>query len=156
MKYAIALCLFALLPLWAIGQEGAGDLSNEDREKLKDGIGPQEAERDTLWELGGTFGFNVTQSYFENWAAGGQNSFSFTALTSLSAKYQKERHSWETTLDLAYGQLSQSTNRPIKTDDRIDLTSKYGFRSGSKNFYYSALFNFRTQFRPGFKIEDSK
>lgn len=156
MKYAIAICLAITFPFLALSQEIASNLSDEDREKLQDGLAPQEAEKDTLWDLGGTLGFNVTQSYFENWAAGGQNSFSFTALTSLFAKYQKDRHSWETTLDLAYGQLSQSTNRPIKTDDRIDLTSKYGYKSANKNFYYSALFNFRTQFRPGFEIEDGR
>ncbi|MCA1763331.1 MAG: DUF3078 domain-containing protein [Flavobacteriales bacterium] len=156
MKYAIAICLAITLPFLALSQGNAGNLSEEDREKLQDGLAPQESEKDTLWDLGGTLGFNVTQSYFENWAAGGQNSFSVTALTSLFAKYKKDRHSWETTLDLAYGQLSQSTNRPIKTDDRIDLTSKYGYKTGNKNFYYSALFNLRTQFRPGFKIEDGR
>ncbi|MFN2430368.1 MAG: DUF3078 domain-containing protein [Cryomorphaceae bacterium] len=156
MKYAIAICLAITFPFLAFSQENAGNLSEEDREKLQDGLAPQESEKDTLWDLGGTLGFNVTQSYFENWAAGGQNSFSVTALTSLFAKYKKDRHSWETTLDLAYGQLSQSTNRPIKTDDRIDLTSKYGYKTGNKNFYYSALFNLRTQFRPGFEIEDGR
>lgn len=156
MKYAIAICLAITLPFLALSQGNAGNLSEEDREKLQDGLAPQESEKDTLWDLGGTLGFNVTQSYFENWAAGGQNSFSVTALTSLFAKYKKDRHSWETTLDLAYGQLSQSTNRPIKTDDRIDLTSKYGYKTGNKNLYYSALFNLRTQFRPGFKIEDGR
>lgn len=156
MKYAIAILLAALLPFLAIAQENAGNLTDEDREKLQDGIGPDAAESDTIWDLGGTLGLKVTQSYFENWAAGGQNSFAFTALTSLYAKYKKDKHSWETTLDLAYGQLSQSSNRPIKTDDRIDMTSKYGYQAGNKDFYYSVLFNFRTQFRPGFEIEDGR
>jgi hypothetical protein len=59
-----------------------------------------------------------------------------------------------TNLDLAYGLLSQDGREPIKTDDRIDLTSKYGYETKNPHWLYSILFNFRTQFAPGFKIED--
>jgi len=130
------------------------NLTEEEKEKFENGIGPEKAETDTVWKLGGTAGLNISQSYFSNWAAGGQNTFSFTAITSLFAKYNKGKHSWETTLDMAYGQLSQGDNDPIKTDDRFDLTSKYGIQANHPHWYYSILFNFRTQFAPGYEIED--
>jgi hypothetical protein len=43
----------------------------------------------------------------------------------------------------------------MKTDDKIDILSKYG-REAFKNFYYSALMNFRTQMRPGYKYPDTE
>lgn len=143
-----------LLSLGSFAQGNASNLSDEEKKKFEDGIAPDSTPSDTLWRLGGTLGLNISQSYFSNWAAGGQNSFSFTAITSLFAKYNKDNHSWETTLDMAYGQLSQSSNDPIKTDDRFDLTSKYGIQAKHPHWYYSLLFNFRTQFMPGFTIED--
>ena len=40
-----------------------------------------------------------------------------------------------------------------KTDDKIDFLSKYG-REAFKNFYYAALFNFKTQWSPGYNYPD--
>ena len=37
----------------------------------------------------------------------------------------------------------------MKTDDRIDLMSRYG-RKVFKEFYYAGLLNFKTQFMPGY------
>lgn len=129
-----------------------GDLTTDDRDALAAPVG---LEQDSIWSLGGTFGLNFNQSYFSNWAAGGQNSISITGLASLYANYKKDRHSWTNTLDLAYGLIAQDNNSPIKTDDRIDFTSKYGYEASEGSaWYYSGLFNFRTQFDEGFTIED--
>lgn len=150
-KFAILLFASILLAGSTFAQS---NLSEEEKKKFENGIGPNAAPTDTVWKLGGTAGLNINQTYFSNWASGGQNSFSFTALTSLYAKYNKGKHSWETTLDMAYGQLSQGDKDPIKTDDRFDLTSKYGIQAKHPHWYYSILFNFRTQFAPGYTIED--
>jgi hypothetical protein len=40
-----------------------------------------------------------------------------------------------------------------KTDDKIDILSQYG-REAFKNFYYSALMNFKTQMTPGYNYPD--
>jgi len=143
----ILICTFAVSAVFA--QDG--DLTTADRDALAADI---DLKQDSAWDLGGTFGLNFSQSYFSNWAAGGQNSISATALTSLYANYKKDRHSWTNTLDLAFGMISQDEQDPIKTDDRIDFTSKYGLQSKKEAWYYSALFNFRTQFAEGFAIEN--
>ncbi|MCH2214127.1 MAG: DUF3078 domain-containing protein [Flavobacteriales bacterium] len=134
-------------------QAQEGDLTRDDRDALAASI---ELEQDSIWNFGGTVGLNFNQSYFSNWAAGGQNSISATALTSLFANYKKNKHSWTNTLDLAYGLIAQDGQEAIKTDDRIDFTSKYGLQSKKEAWYYSALFNFRTQFAEGFTIEDGE
>ena len=65
------------------------------------------------------------------------------------AYYKKGKHSWDNTIDLAYGFLNTTSLGSRKTDDRIDLLSKYGYDIG-KNWYLSGLLNFRTQFAPGY------
>jgi hypothetical protein len=63
---------------------------------------------------------------------------------------------WENSLDFGYGIMRQSNEifsstgeKWIKTDDRIDLTSKYG-QKASDVWYYAALTNFRTQTTAGY------
>jgi hypothetical protein len=156
MKIRFLFFLLLVSPMVSFSQENVSIVDEEEKKKMKDKLATRhdEAHPDSIWQLGGSAGLNFSQSYFSNWAAGGQNSVSFTALTSLFAKYNKNGHYWETTLDMAYGQLSQDNRSPIKTDDRFDLTSKYGIQGKNPDWYYSLLFNFRTQFVKGFEIED--
>jgi len=67
----------------------------------------------------------------------------------MHAYYKKGKHAWDNTLDLAYGFVSTTSLGTRKADDRIDLLSKYGYDIG-KNWYISGLFNFRSQFAPGY------
>lgn len=109
------------------------------------------ADDDSLtWTRGGTIGFNTTFTYLNQWAAGGNNSISTTGLFSYFANYRKGKHAWDNSLDVAYGVLLQGLDsRAIKTDDKIDITSKYG-RQASEKWFFAGLINFKTQFAPGF------
>src|SRR6218665_1983184 len=55
--------------------------------------------------IGGLLGLNFTQSSFTNWAAGGENAISATALVNLFANFKRNKTTWENNLDLAYGLL---------------------------------------------------
>lgn len=151
--------LLFLLTLFASMQLSAQDelLSGEERERVFNtmtAVPQEEAPADTSWKTGGTLGLNFSQVYLENWAAGGQSSISGTALVNLFANYAEGNTTWDNTLDLAYGLLRQGDEGVvIKTDDRIDFASKYGYKA-SKKWYYSALVNFRTQFAPGYELVD--
>ena len=109
------------------------------------------ADTDTLeWTRGGTIGFNTTFTYLNQWAAGGNNTISTTGLFSYFANYRKGKHAWDNSLDVAYGMLLQGLDsRAIKTDDKIDITSKYG-RQATEKWFFAGLVNFKTQFAPGF------
>jgi hypothetical protein len=109
----------------------------------KDSLAPRH------WQLGGTGGINFTQSQFNNWAAGGQNSLSATALFAYGINYKKEKQQWDNSFDFAYGFLRQNTDPFRKNDDRLELNSKFGYK-GSKKWYYSFLINFKSQFAPGY------
>jgi len=109
----------------------------------------EDADRDTTWQFGGIIGVNFNQAAFINWAAGGENSIAYNALGNAFMRYEKGKTLWVTTLDLAYGQTKLGTGPLRKTDDRIELNSKYGHKINDKVFW-SGLMNFRTQFDKGF------
>jgi hypothetical protein len=107
---------------------------------------------DTLtgWKQGGLFNAGLSQTSLTNWAAGGQSSLAINGLLSLYSNYKKGDATWDNSLDLGYGILQQGKNsRSTKTDDKIDLLSKFGMKA-SRNWYYAFLFNFKTQMTPGY------
>jgi len=108
------------------------------------------------WKKGGVFGLSLAQTSLSNWAAGGQNSLSVNGIFSAFANYKKGKSAWDNTIDLGYGILKQGKDGIVmKTDDKIDLLSKYG-RQAINKLYYAALLNFRTQMRPGYKYPDTE
>lgn len=131
MKKVIIL-LFAL-PLFAAGQTPADSTK--------------------YWTKGGMVSLNFSQVSLTNWVAGGKSSASGTFLVNMFGKYQKDKVSWENTLDLGYGILKEEDAKLIKSDDKIDFSSKFGYQSTGK-LYYTALFNFRSQFTNGYKYPD--
>ncbi len=108
------------------------------------------------WKKGGLVALNIAQTSLTNWAAGGQNSAAFNGIFSAFANYKQGKSAWDNSLDIGYGILKQGKNAiSMKTDDKFDFFSKYG-REAFKNFYYSALLNFRTQMRPGYKYPETE
>ena len=113
------------------------------------------ATSDTVWFKGATFNLNLNQTALSNWAGGGSNSVAVNGLVSMHANYAKGLSKWDNTLDLAYG-LSKIGDAGdfVKTDDRIELNSKYG-RKLKGDWYYGGLLNFRTQFNLGYNAGDN-
>ena len=108
------------------------------------------AQKDTVWRKGGLIAINFSQVSLTNWAAGGQNSIAGNAIINYFANYKRGKNSWDNYLDLGYGLVLQGKDsRMVKSDDRIDLSSKYG-RQAKGHWYYSALLNFRSQFTNGY------
>ena len=106
--------------------------------------------KDTITKWGGLFSLNFTQASLTNWAAGGENSVAGNAIVNYFSNYKKGKNVWDKNIDLAYGLLMQGKKaKVIKSDDKIDLSLKYGHQA-SDHWYYSALLNFRSQFAPGY------
>lgn len=104
------------------------------------------------WKKGGVISINGSNTQLQNWAAGGENTLAGNILFSYFMNYQKGPHAWDNSLDFGYGKTRQGekTNPFVKTDDKIDILSKYGRRAFS-DFYYAALLNFKTQIDEGRK-----
>jgi hypothetical protein len=113
-------------------------------------LSSQEADTvESFWSREGMVSLNVSQVSFRNWSAGGINSVSYNSFLNYKANYKRDRISWENSLDLAYGILNQADQKAIKSDDKIDFSSKFG-RSLTEKLLYSALISFRSQFADGY------
>jgi len=117
----------------------------------------QEDEQDTVknWKIAGTGSLTFSQVSFENWAAGGENSYTLNGIFSFHANYKEGKTTWENSLDLGYGIVKQASRGVRKSDDKLEVNSKYGYRTHS-NWYYSGAFNFRTQFDQGYKYNEEE
>jgi hypothetical protein len=108
------------------------------------------------WKKGGDFTLNFSQLSFSNWSAGGKNSVSGVSLLNYSANYGKDRLNWDNAINLGYGLLKEGSNDLIKSEDKMDLSSKLGYKMSEEGkWLYSGLFNFRSQFANGYKYPDT-
>ena len=104
---------------------------------------------DGKWVRSGVVSLNMTQVSLSNWAAGGYNTLSGIAMFNGTANWKKDRCAWDNSLVLAFGGQQIEDTDPVKTDDRIELNSKYGY-SLSQKWYLAGVFQFKTQFTEGF------
>jgi hypothetical protein len=128
---------------------------------LKDaanGVTVTKDPKDTIkmtWKTGGLYNLTFNQAALSNWSAGGDKSaLSLSTLLNVYAFYLDGRRSWDNNLTLAYGMTNTTSLGSRKTDDRIDLVSKYGYDVGKK-WYLSGLVNFRSQFAKGYNYPDA-
>lgn len=105
------------------------------------------------WDFGGKFNLDFSQAGFTNWAAGGDNSMTGIITLTMYLNYIQENSRWTNLFEVGYG--GQMLKKEYsKTDDKLRLTSKYGYKA-SKNWYYSGLLDFKTQMAPGYDSDDS-
>lgn len=138
--------LFLTLCLFATGIASAQVLDAE-----KDLKKPASTDSTKSWKGGALFNLGFSQVTLTNWAAGGNSSVSGNAIANFHYNYIGAKAAWENNLNLGYGLLKQESADLQKTDDKIELNSKYG-RKASENWYYAGLLNFKTQFAPGFNF----
>ncbi len=110
----------------------------------------------TYWKVVNKASLNFTQSYFSNWAAGGESTVAGTGKYTITANYNKDKHKFTNWLDAALGYSYIGDNDPMKTDDKLELISSYGYDIG-KNFYATILMTFKSQIAKGYdyKVDSS-
>jgi len=147
MKKKLLLCSFCL---FSIHQSQAQINKIDDVKKSL-----ETTNKDTIaWEHGGVLDLGINEGFLHNWAAGGE--LASLTVNGIFSGHLDRLHDWDiwsNNLDLNYGlSYAYSTGfLPHKTDDRIDFTSKYGIRiDTAKNFYFTGLFNFKSQFTKGY------
>lgn len=103
------------------------------------------------WTKKNQLGFDISEIAFVNWSAGGTSSISGLFKGEFGRTYIKGNHKWANELIVKYGLNKQDGTELRKTDDAVMLNSTYGFRKDTiSNWYYSAKFNFNTQFTNGY------
>ncbi|MWB95729.1 DUF3078 domain-containing protein [Flavobacterium sp. GA093] len=103
------------------------------------------------WSKKNQLGFDISEIAFLNWSAGGNSSISGLFKGEFARTYAKGNHKWANELIVKYGLNKQDGIELRKTDDAVLLNSTYGFRKDTtSNWYYSAKYNFNTQFTNGY------
>lgn len=102
------------------------------------------------WKLSGIMGFNVAQTQFFNWAAGGNNNFNGVIFTNISLNYKKNKLAWDSQLDTEFGYMYSSELEPQwrKSSDKINFSSKLGFEIANM-WFITAMGTFKSQYIPG-------
>src|SRR5690606_13988676 len=99
-------------------------------------------------------GLNFNQAAFSgNWKNGGINSVAFGTIIAGKANYTKERMTWDNEMELLFGIVNNEGETTRKSNDRIFLDSKVGYKmSGHWSTYFSL--NFLTQFAKGYEYNE--
>jgi hypothetical protein len=147
--------MVAVMPVAAFAQE---DIDPKARDAAAAAAAARHASDslDGKWQRSGVFNINMTQVNLTNWAAGGFSSVSGIALFNGTANWKKGRRAWDNSLVLAFGgQHIHNGTDPQKTDDRIELNSKYGYEL-NKAWYLAGVLQFKTQFTEGFDANGTR
>lgn len=107
-----------------------------------------------FWTTGMLTEVGFSQISLTNWAAGGSGSVALNSYVNAHANYAKGDMYWDNRAQLSYGFIESFEDGYRKSDDKIVLDSKWGYKAINK-FYFSANFNFRSQFSPGFEYSGS-
>ena len=114
----------------------------------------QDAEQKN-WNHGGFIGFNISQSHFSNWTAGGQDNVNGLGTFKYNMNYLKGKSKWDNSLDLALGySYFDLDKKPLKTDDRINFSSLYGYDVVKDELFVTANLNFQSQFTNGYDYKN--
>jgi len=138
MKRSISFLIGLALTIMAIAQTTEGEAVLKTKLEAKQ----------SGWTTGGVVNMNFSQAAFSTkWPSGGTNSMNVASLVSIFANFSDGKNIWDNNLDLGYGFSKLGSADLVKSEDKIDLTSKYG-REAFKAWYYAALFNFKSQMTP--------
>lgn len=109
-----------------------------------------------LWTKVNRATLDINEVAFVNWNAGGTNSISGLLGVELERNYKKDHLVWENRAFGRYGLNKQQEQKLRKTDDILEVHSRFGYRKDTiSNWYYSANFSFKTQFANGYNYSNS-
>lgn len=112
------------------------------------------SQTDTVkyWKFENQASINFSQSYFSNWAAGGENTLATIGNYTFRSDYNKKKHKWTNWLNLALGYSYIGDAKPFKTDDKIEFISLYGYELTEK-LYLTVMLTFKSQFAKGYNYK---
>lgn len=110
----------------------------------------------TFWSEKNALGVNLNEVAFVNWSAGGNNSVSALVYGNFERNFEKDHLKWRNKAEVRFGLNTQEGQKIRKTEDVLRLNSSFGYRRDStSNWFYSAKFDFNTQFTNGYKYPDT-
>lgn len=111
-----------------------------------------EKEKRPEWVKKQRFTVDLNEVSFVNWNAGGSNSISALVGYQFSYDYSDKYFFWNNNLVAGYGINGQQGRETRKTTDILEINSNFGYNpTENSNWFYSARFNFKTQFDYGYQ-----
>ena len=110
-------------------------------------------EEEEGWSHNGLAGFNLSQTAFTNWSAGGENTVADNIYFNGSLNYKRDKLSWTNDLSANYGQNFTQNTGWRKSIDNLNFASKLGHQI-NETVYYAALLDFKSQLADGYKYTD--
>jgi len=98
-----------------------------------------------LWKFEGLYLFNINESSFTNWVAGGENQVGISTILKPKLVYDNQKWSWLTEFDFRYGFQKIQSGTGQKSDDVLQMESRVGRRISEK-WKFSGLYTFNSQF----------
>ena len=146
-------CLCFLMPAYLFAQDAT--VKNLQTEAGKTITKDPNDTIPKIWKTGGILSLNLSQGSLSNWAAGGDKfSLSVNTFINLYAFYKKDKNSWDNNFDFNLGYLRTTSLGTRKSDDRFDVTSKYGYALNSK-LNIGLLADLKSQFFKGYAYPDA-
>lgn len=116
------------------------------------------AEKKRIRKERNTVEFNsslqLAQTQFDNWAAGGDNTFSGNATIRFKHRYQRERLGLEYEFNGRYG-INVIESKPFKNEDEFKLNLRSSWKI-KNSWSYEASANLRSQFSNGYASRTDK
>lgn len=112
----------------------------------------QDADTTKIWDFGLQSSLTFSQVSLSNWAGGGDNSVALNSFVNITANRKKNRSTWENSLNIAYGLTKIGDESVRKSDDKLELSTKYGYQlsADSDKLSFSSSATLRSQFANGF------
>lgn len=112
----------------------------------------EEKEKRPEWVKKQRFTVDLNEVSFVNWNAGGSNSISALLGYQFSYDYSDKYFFWNNNVIAGYGINGQQGRETRKTTDIFEFNSNFGYNpTENSNWFYSARFNFKTQFDYGYQ-----
>lgn len=144
--------LFSILVLFTFSGVFAQVNEKELLKKNEEAAARLKEEKPNGWLKKGTFTFLANQATFNNWLAGGQSNLSGNVGVNYDFNYKRDSWNWDNKIIAGYGLTKIKDQVMQKSDDRLQFSSLLGKKTSvNSNWYYSAFFNFKTQFDSGFE-----
>lgn len=94
--------------------------------------------------------FQTSALQFENWTAGGDNTFSGLATLFAHHRYKRSKFAHDLTINARYG-MNYIDETPFKNVDELKISEVMSWDMQEGAWSYSATLNFRTQFGDGYE-----
>lgn len=117
-------------------------------------VASENEQNETGWEREMVGSFNGSQTNFDNWKKGGENSWSWQINLNSKFIYNNEQFKWVNNGLVNYGKNKVSGNESKKASDELKISSVFTYKLGLKTDPYVSITG-QTQVAKGYEYADT-